>query len=161
MEKSQFDITGMTCTACSARIEKVLSKQEGVDEITVNLLTNSMSVCFDPKIISITQIINKVEALGYGAKLKAAPKNKAAIPENSSSKEIRYMKNRLITSFIFAIPLLYTSMGEMLGWPLPAFLSGMENAGIYSFTLLLLTIPILVVNRSYYLNGFKNLSHGS
>ena len=155
--KSLFDITGMSCSACSARVEKAVSGLDGVSEASVNLLTNSMSVEYDSKTIGIAQIVSKVEDTGYGAIPKTAEKRKEAQPEDASQKETRGMRNRLAASGAFAVPLFYFSMGDMLGWPIPAFLSGMGNAGIYAFTLLLLTLPILVVNRAYFIAGFKNL----
>ena len=155
--KSSFDITGMSCSACSARVEKAVSGMDGVVEASVNLLTNSMSVEYDSKTIDVAQIVSKVEDTGYGAIPKTAEKRKEAPPEDASLKETRSMKNRLIASGAFAVPLFYISMGNMLGWPIPAFLSGMGNAGVYAFTLLLLTLPILVVNRVYFTAGFKNL----
>ena len=157
MKKTLFDITGMTCSACSSRIEKVVSGLDGISEVNVNLLANTMSVVHDPKTISVTQIAKQVEDTGYGATPKQAGKSRETIPEDTSQKETRHVKTRLYVSIVFAVPLFYVSMGEMLHWPLPAFLSGMENAGVYAFTLLLLTMPILGVNHVYYKNGFRNL----
>ena len=157
MEKSLFNITGMACSACSARVEKTVSNLDGVREVTVNLLTNSMTVVFDAKTVSVLHIVQRVEDAGYSAAPKTTEPRKEAMPEDTSQKETRHMKNRLIISILFSVPLFYISMGEMLGWPFPAFLSGMENAGVRAFTLLLLTLPILAVNRSYYQNGFESL----
>ena len=157
MENVYFNITGMTCSACSARIEKGLSKLEGIKEVNVNLLTNSMAVVFDSEAVSAGQIVKKVEDIGYSASPKAAAKKQEAAPGDTAQTEIRHMKTRLIVSLIFTVPLFYISMGEMLGWPLPAFLSGMENAGVYAFTLLLLTLPVLIANHRYFQLGFKNL----
>lgn len=160
LEKVLFDITGMTCSACSARIEKGLSKLDGIKEVSVNLLTNSMAVTFDGEQISTNQIVKKVEDTGYGATQKiAAAKKQADKPVDVAQLEASSMKNRLIVSLIFTIPLFYISMGEMLGWPIPGFLSGMENAMVYAFTLFLLTLPTMFAGRAYFRNGLKNLIH--
>ena len=111
MEKTLFDITGMTCSACSARIEKAVSGMDGTGEVNVNLLANTMSVVHDPKTASIERIVKQVEDTGYGAAPKEAGKHRETIPEESSRKEIRRMKTRLYVSIIFAVPLFYISMG--------------------------------------------------
>lgn len=162
MEKVLFDITGMTCSACSARIEKGLSKLDGISEVNVNLLTNSMAVMFDTERMNIGQIVKTVDDIGYGASPKISAANKQETkPVDMAQSEAGAMKKRLITSMIFTVPLFYISMGEMLGWPIPGFLSGMENAMIYAFTLFLLTLPVIFVNRRYFITGFKNLFHRS
>ena len=157
MKKVLFDVTGMTCSACSAGIEKAVSRLDGVKAVRVNLLSNSMSVEFDPENISAGQIVRKIEEIGYGASARTASEKKEAASGDAAQMEIRRLKTRLFASLIFAVPLLYISMGEMSGLPLPGFLSGMENAGVYAFTLFLLTLPILVINRGYFQTGFKNL----
>ena len=158
MEKVLFDITGMTCSACSARIEKVLAKQEGIKEISVNLLTNSMAVTFDEQQIDTNKIVQKVETLGYGAAPKASPtKKQVEQPVDVAQVETQSIKNRLIVSLIFTVPLFYISMGEMLGWPIPSFLSGMENAMVYALSLFFLALPVVIFNRKYFIVGLKNL----
>lgn len=158
MEKVLFDITGMTCSACSARIEKVLAKQEGIKEISVNLLTNSMAVTFDEQQIDTNKIVQKVENLGYGAAPKASPtKKQVEQPVDVAQVETQSIKNRLIVSLIFTVPLFYISMGEMLGWPIPSFLSGMENAMVYALSLFFLALPVVIFNRKYFIVGLKNL----
>ncbi len=160
MEKALFDITGMTCSACSARIEKGLSKMDGVREVSVNLLKNSMAVSFDADATSTSEIVRKVEDIGYGAfpRTEAAKKTRAAEkPVDAARLETQAMQNRLIASLLLTVPLFYISMGEMLGWPLPAFLSGMENAMVYAFTLFLLTVPVMFINRKFFQVGYKNL----
>ena len=160
MEKMLFDITGMTCSACSARIEKGVSKLEGIGEVNVNLLTNSMSVIFDDEKISSGQIIKTVETIGYNASPKSTYVEKQDIkPVDAAQVETLAMKNRLIVSAIFTVPLFYISMGQMLGGPLPVFLSDMENVMVYAFTLFLLTLPILFAGHRYFYTGFKNLFH--
>jgi len=129
MEKAVFDITGMTCSACSARIEKGIAKLEGIAEVSVNLLTNSMAVTFDAKQTSTNQIAKGVEDIGYGAVVKtAATKKQATQPASRAQSEMQAMKNRLIVSLIFTVSLFYISMGVMHRWPMPGFLSGLENA---------------------------------
>ncbi len=159
----KFDVSGMTCSACSARIEKVLGKQEGISAIAVNLLTNSMSVDFDPEVASIEGIIQRVEKLGYGAFVQAKATSKvgvasslrAASLENPVQMEIKEMKKRLIVSFVFLLPLLYISMGQMWNFPLPAWMNGMENTLTFAFTQFLLSLPIVYMNRKYFTVGFK------
>ena len=160
MEKALFDITGMTCSACSARVEKGVSKLEGIGEVSVNLLKNSMSVSFDEATLSTGGIIARVEKLGYGAFLHhdAAAKQADDRPADPFGEELRKMRLRLIVSIIFMVPLFYISMGEMAGWPLPSFLTGMENAMVYAFTLFLLAIPIIVAGFHYFSVGFRNLA---
>lgn len=157
MEK-KYDITGMTCSACSAHIEKSVKKVEGVKSVNVNLLTNSMQVDFDEKTVGSDQIINAVESGGYGA---SETGKKAAAVTTSADNEIKEMKKRLIISFIFMIPLFYISMGHMWGWPLPNIFTGHENMMIFALTELILTLPIMYVNRKYYNNGFKSLFSGA
>ena len=158
MEKALFDITGMTCSACSARIEKGVSKLGGIENVSVNLLKNSMAVTFDENIINSRIIADKVQDIGYGASVKSdAEKKTIDSPENTAHSETKSLKNRLIASIIFTVPLFYISMGEMLHFPLLGFLSGMENAMILAFTLFLLAAPVLVINRKYFQTGLKNL----
>ncbi len=165
--KQKYDITGMTCSACSSRVEKSVSKLEGINTVSVNLLTNSMQVEYDEAALSTDDIITCVEKAGYGAFLAdggAAQQGKpaAAKPkENVAEKEIARMKKRLITSFVFWIPLMYVSMGSMYGAPLPAFLAGHENAIAFAFTQFLLCLPIMYINKHYYEKGFSTLFHGS
>jgi len=165
--KQKYDITGMTCSACSSRVEKSVGKLEGINNVSVNLLTNSMQVEYDESALSTRDIITCVEKAGYGASLAeaaAAPGTKAtpAKPkENVAEKQIAQMKKRLITSFIFWIPLMYVSMGSMYGAPLPVWLTGHENAISFAFTQFLLCLPIMYINKHYYEKGFSTLLHGS
>lgn len=160
--KQTFNVTGMTCSACSAHVEKAVSKVEGVSAVAVSLLTNSMSVTYDPDTATPETIIQAVKDGGYGASLPSQSKNTAAAPkEDGMKEEINAMKHRLIWSFVFFIPLFYISMGHMLGAPLPGFLTGMENAISFALTQLLLTLPIMYLNDKYYRVGFKTLFHGA
>ena len=160
MRKQRFDITGMTCSACSARVEKTVSNLEGVAEANVNLLKNSMSVAFDNSVISEDAIIAAVQKAGYGAALHAGEQD----AENSAGKgpdpialEMQEMKTRLIVSIFFTLPLFYLAMGPMVGLPLPGFFRGPENALAFAFTQFLLTIPVIFVNFKYFRVGFSIL----
>ena len=160
--KTKFDVTGMTCAACQAHVEKSVRKLPGVSQVNVNLLQNNMTVEYDDKTLGPEAIIHAVEAGGYGASLpgaKGAAGQKSAVDQ--AKEETRQMKFRLIVSFAFLIPLFYLSMGHMMGWPLPSLFLGNENAITFAFTQLLLSLPVAYVNRKYFINGFKSLFHGS
>ena len=162
MKTQKFDVTGMTCSACSARIEKNIKKTDGVIETNVNLLTNSMTVKYDESVLNDGNIIKVVEDTGYGASL--AEKRKLEVKKDADTddkSEIKEMKKRLIVSFIFAVPLFYISMGHMLNWPLPGIFHGMENSLIFAFTQFLLCLPVMIINSKYYRVGFKTLFKGS
>ena len=168
--KEKFDVTGMSCSACSSHVEKSVSKLEGIKTVSVNLLTNSMQVEYDETKLDTGKIIGAVEHAGYGASVKEEGKAavKAGETEDAVSiqqKNIKNMRTRLIISVIFLIPLMYVSMGHMiynaLGIPMPPltmkFFHGSENAVIYAFTQFLLLLPILFVNQKYFRNGFTTL----
>ena len=164
MKKEVFDITGMTCSACSARIEKGVSGMEGAQEVNVNLLKNSMTVTYDEGRTSPQQIIEKVEDIGYGASVHSAARQPqtgspaaAGGGSDAASAQMKRMKKRLIVSLVFTVPLFYISMGHMAGWPLPSVLLGTENAMIFAFTQFLLLLPVLAAGGHYFRNGFKNL----
>ena len=168
MKKEKYDVTGMTCSACSSRVEKCVSKLQGIDKVTVNLLTNSMQVEYDESVLSERQIVDAVVKAGYGASLHSEGQNtrgnmqaaqSARSNGNIMEEQIKNMKMRLIVSFAFLIPLMYVTMGHMVGLPLPGFLSGMENAVSFAFTQFLLCIPVIFVNRKYYIKGFQTLFH--
>jgi len=157
MRKEKFDITGMHCSACSSRIEKVVGKQKGVEEINVNLLKNNMHVTFDEGVISAEDIIAKVEKLGFGASIHAQQSQAKTKPVDTAAQEMQAMKQRFIWSMVFTLPLFYISMGAMMGWPLPDNFLGMENTLINGLTQLLLSIPVMLIGIKYFENGFKNL----
>ena len=159
MAKQKFNITGMTCSACSAHVEKAVNKLEGVKTASVNLLANSMVAEYDEGAISPRDIIDAVVQSGYGASLpeKAGTKAQAAPREDAMAQELASMKRRMVWSFVFLLPLFYISMGHMMGAPLPAFLVGHENAVAFGLTQLLLTLPIMYLNDKYYKVGFKTL----
>ena len=154
--KQKFDVTGMTCSACSAHVEKSVSKLEGVQCVNVNLLQNSMVVEYDDNALGTTDIIHAVESGGYGASVQGETKTQET-PKNVAAEEMHHMKRRLIASFCFLIPLFYISMGHMMGAPLPAILLGDENVMIFALTQLFLTIPVLIINKKYFVVGFKAL----
>lgn len=161
----KFSVTGMTCSACSASVEKCVRKIEGVNSVQVNLLTNSMVVDFDTEKTDEGIIINAVTEAGYGASTGnseigtgMAKVDKTA---NPLDEEIKNMKLRLVVSFAFLLPLMYISMGHMFKFPLPSWLHGMPNTLTFAFLQMLLTLPIVYVNRKYYQVGFKTLFHGS
>ncbi|MCL1835702.1 MAG: heavy metal translocating P-type ATPase [Oscillospiraceae bacterium] len=197
MQKTLFDITGMTCAACSSRIEKRVSKLEGVGQVSVSLLTNSMSCEYDECVTNPEQVVKSVIDAGYGATARAGAISTAAgsnaagrgaagsnvakggaagaasagaaagstsanvaspggVAGDSAAVELR---SRLVASAAFTIPLFYISMGDMLRFPLPAFLSGMENAAVFSLALLLLALPVVFINRDFFKVGLKNLVH--
>lgn len=172
--KEKFDVTGMSCSACSSHVEKSVSKLEGVHAVSVNLLTNSMQVEYDETKLGTENIIEAVEHAGYGASVKNEAKAAAKTGETEDAvsiqqKNIKNMKIRLIVSVIFLIPLMYVSMGHMiynaLGVPMPPvtmkFFHGSENAVIYAFTQFLLLLPILFANQKYFRNGFATLARRS
>ena len=158
--KQTFNVSGMTCSACSAHVEKAVNKLEAVSKAEVSLMTNSMSVEYNSDALSPQDIIHAVEQAGYGASLPQKDKSTPLPDPNSQlAQELSAMKRRLIWSFVFLIPLFYISMGHMLGAPLTSFLVGMENALAFGLTQLLLTLPILYINDTYYKVGFKTLWH--
>nr|WP_317324075.1 heavy metal translocating P-type ATPase [uncultured Flavonifractor sp.] len=157
--KQKFDVTGMTCAACSAHVEKAVCKVAGVDQVNVNLLGNSMVVEYDDGATDAGQIIHAVEEAGYGAALPAAKQQAAARPRqvNVMEEEAAGMKRRFLTSLIFLVPLFYIAMGHMMGWPLPAFFHDPGNVFVVAFLQFLLTLPIMYINDKYYRVGFKTL----
>ena len=163
MKKEQFNVTGMTCAACSARVEKAVGKLPGVDKIAVNLLKNSMVVEYDETALDTQKIIGAVTEAGYGASLKEtaqqgkASKTMQASANDIARQEYEAVKKRLKLSLVFAVPLSYISMGHMMGWPLPEIFLGVENAMIFSLTLLLLVIPVVFINFKFFRVGFKTL----
>lgn len=185
MRKEKYAVTGMTCSACSSHVEKSVRKLPGIEEVAVNLLTNSMQVVYDDALCGEVQIIEAVEKAGYGASLNqtdgqvrkedhreskaeaSSQKSRASRESLKGKKENKEMKSRLIISIIFMILLMIVSMHHMffmwMHLPVPElFLKlfhGNENALTFAFTQFLLTLPIIYVNRKYYQTGFKTLFH--
>ena len=180
MRKERFNITGMTCSACSARVERTVAKMTGTADVSVNLLTNSMSLTYDENVTSPAAIIAAVEEAGYGASVKGAStaqKAQAAAPaaaqagnaeDDAAGKAIRAMRTRLLISILFLVPTVAVSMSHTFAaWGIPyapAFIDifwGAENALTFALVQFLLILPIMYVNRTYYVNGFRNLLHGA
>ena len=154
----RYNVTGMSCAACQARVEKAVNAVDGVKSCAVSLLTNSMGVEGSAK---PEQIIRAVEEAGYGASLQNAKTDKADAGEDIlKDTETPVLKRRLIASLILLVPLMYVSMGHMLwDWPLPAFMNGNHVAmGLYQ---LLLAGLIMVINQKFFVSGFKGLVHGA
>ena len=149
----QYNVTGMSCAACSARVEKAVSKVDGVTSCSVNLLMNSMGV---EGTASPESIIAAVEAAGYGASLKNAPSAaKAAQKEEIKDKETPKMKKRLAASVVFLAVLMYFSMGHMVGLPLPSYF--VDDHAAVGLVELLQTVAIMVINQRFFISGFKGL----
>ena len=170
MKKQQFTITGMTCSACSARVEKAVTKVDGTKDVSVNLLTNSMQLEYDEQKTSVPAIIKAVVDAGYGASVKGKQAAaKAAPQEDPVKKSIAEMKHRLVWSIAFLLPTMYISMHglfeKLFGLPVPqivgAVFDGPQNAIVFAFSQFLLVLPIMYLNRRYYIAGFRNLFRGA
>ncbi|EFW05096.1 copper-exporting ATPase [Coprobacillus cateniformis] len=154
--KRKYDIIGMTCSACSAHIDKAIRHIDGIQSVNVNLLSNFMVVEFDEDKVNDALIMKTVEEAGY----KAMPE-KTEVQQTTQNESIDEKKKSLILSFVFLIPLFYISMGHMMGAPLPDILLGHENMMVFALTQLFLTLPIMYINRGYFQRGFKSLWHKS
>ena len=176
MRKETFNVTGMTCSACAARVERAVKKMEGTADGSVNLLTNTMTLAYDEAAANPAAIIAAVEDAGYGASVKGAASAQAAPQAGGSSeagadtaeKETRAMRSCLTVSILFLLPTMYIAMSHMLaGWGLPYAAGfkevfwGAENALTFALAQFVLILPIMYVNRAYYVNGFRNLLHGA
>ncbi len=159
MQTQKFDIIGMTCSACAAHIEKNVKNLKGVKSVSVNLLTKNMSVSFEENITSAEAIIETVTKSGYTAFLHNTEKKDISV--DHVKQEQKEMRKRWWISFAFLIPLLYISMGDMIGLPMIPVFKGTENALIFALSQFLLTLPIVYVNRIYFENGFKTLLNGN
>lgn len=156
MKTEKFDIKGMTCSACVAHVEKSVTKLEGIDFVQVNLLSNSMTVSYDPAKVSSEHIESSVSGAGYEAKIHQNSRNMGSV--GSAASELAEMKKRWWISFAFLLPLFYISMGGMIG--LPALIHHDETA-LFVFSQILLTIPIVWFNKRYFTAGFKTLVKAS
>ena len=157
----KYKVTGMTCSACSSRVEKCVGKLDGVNTVSVNLLTNSMQIDFDESKLTEEKIADSVTQAGYGMEIPTGKSEKKEEKEDIVEKNIENLKKRTIWSFIFLIPLMYVAMGHMAGLPQPSFLRGDANAVSFALTQLLLCIPVLYINRAYFERGFRSLIHGA
>ena len=152
-----FVVTGMTCSACSAHVEKAVRKVSGVESVAVNLMTGRMSVTFDERTASPGTICDAVIAEGYGAELAAD--TDAHRQQKAQDEAVQAMKKRLLLSVFFLVPLFYLSMGHMMGWPLPRVFH--ERFSVFVGTQILLLVPILIANRAYFTVGFSRLFRGA
>lgn len=161
MKKQLLDITGMSCSACSSRIEKVVNRMQGVEQMSVNLLKNNAHVTFDESVVDEKEIIARIEKLGFGARVHAANVAAPVPQQDTAAQEMEEMRQRLIGSLIFAGLVFYQHMGRMWGWPLPGFILGQENELINALLQMLWCIPVLFVDRKYFIHGVRNLLNGA
>lgn len=161
MKNQLLDITGMSCSACSSRIEKVVNRMQGVEQMSVNLLKNNAHVTFDESVVDEKEIIARIEKLGFGASVHAANVAAPVPQQDTAAQEMAEMKQRLIGSLIFAGLVFYQHMGRMWGWPLPSFILGQENELINALLQMLWCIPVLFIDRKYFIHGVRNLLSGA
>lgn len=161
MKKQLLDITGMSCSACSSRIEKVVNRMQGVEQMSVNLLKNNAHVTFDESVVDEKEIIARIEKLGFGARVHAANVAAPVPQQDTAAQEMEEMRQRLIGSLIFAGLVFYQHMGRMWGWPLPGFIMGQENELINALLQMLWCVPVLFIDRKYFINGVRNLLSGA
>ena len=167
MKTEKYSVTGMTCAACQANVTRCVSKLDGVEDVNVSLLANQMTVSYDETKTGADQIEAAVREIGYGASSleRSAVSEKGGFRsewqnrQNQALENQQGMKRRLISSIILLIPLMYIAMGPMMGLPAPSFLIGTENALISALAQLLLTIPVIFINRHFFTGGFKALAH--
>ena len=154
--KQKYDVMGMTCSACSAHVDKAVRHLDGVQDVNVNLLSNCMVVDYDENKVTGAMIQKAVEDAGYKATLETQ-----SVQAQKQEETVDNKKRSLILSFVFLIPLFYISMGHMMGAPLPSFLVGESNMMVFALTQLFLTLPVMYINRGYFQRGFKSLWHRS
>lgn len=161
MTKKKFSVTGMSCAACSAAVEKAVGRLDGVESAQVNLLAKSMVCVYDESKTGADAVIAAVEKAGFGA-AELAERERTAAPKKEKAAAgdgFTAIRTRLWVSIVFLVLLMYVSMGHMLGLPLPGFLHGTQNALPFAFLQFLLTLPVLYVNRKFYFGGFRALAH--
>lgn len=168
MKTEKYNVTGMTCAACQANVTKCVTKLEGVEEVNVSLLANQMTVSYDESQVKPGDIIQAVEKIGYGASSTEQPasvqsqegfRSQWQERQDRAMEEQRQMKHRLIASIALLVPLMYIAMGHMMGLPVPWFFVGEENSLLSALAQLILTIPVLFINRHFFQTGFKALLH--
>lgn len=169
MKTEKYNVTGMTCAACQANVTRCVSKLPGVSEVNVSLLANNMTVSYDETAVTESDIVQAVSKIGYGASpveqadAQGTAKGKSGFSKEWQDRQDRTlqnqkaMKTRLVSSIIILIPLMYIAMGHMMGLPVPGIFVGTENTLISALTQLLLTIPVLFINRHFFQTGFKAL----
>ena len=150
--KEKFVVTGMTCAACSAHVEKAAGSLPGVNSAVVNLMLGTMMVDYDPQQVTPEQIISVVESGGYGAKRASDVKQNVHKEQDAA---LAKMRRRLVWSIVCLVPLFYISMGHMMGLPLPGFLTASHLT--HAISQLVFCVPILILNRSYFTVGFTQL----
>lgn len=162
METLKFDVVGMTCASCVAHVEKSVKKLEGIRTVNVQLMTNSMTVEFDEESVDLKSIEESVRKAGYEAFARETKsENNSVKPKDYVKQEQEHLEKRFWISLGFLLPLLYLSMGGMVGLPMPAFLNGYVNLSAFAFSQFLLVLPIVYVNISYFRGGFRSLFQGS
>ncbi len=169
MAHEKFDVEGMTCASCQAHVERATRSCPGVSNVTVNLLSGSMTVDFDESATNAEDICAAVDRAGYHAAPAQTPAGAAASASTARAAKVSptkkleaaatAMKTRLIVSIVFLVPLFYIGMGHMLGWPLPSVFTDHVHSMTLALTELVLVLPILYMNRAYFINGFKSLAH--
>ncbi len=169
MAHEKFDVEGMTCASCQAHVERAARSCPGVSNVTVNLLSGSMTVDFDESATNAEDICAAVDRAGYHAAPVQTPAGAAASASTARAAKVSptkkleaaaaAMKTRLIVSIVFLVPLFYIGMGHMLGWPLPSVFTDHVHSMTLALTELVLVLPILYMNRAYFINGFKSLVH--
>lgn len=168
MKTEKYNVTGMTCAACQANVTKCVTKLAGVEEVNVSLLANQMTVSYDESQVNPGDIIQAVEKIGYGASSAEQPEsaqNQGGFRsqwqerQERAMEDQRQMKHRLIASIVLLVPLMYIAMGHMMGLPVPWFFVGEENSLMSALAQLILTVPVLFINRHFFQTGFKALIH--
>ncbi len=163
MKTCKFTVTGMTCAACQANVTRAVTKLQGTEKADVNLLSGTMTVTFDENKLIEQDFIDAVNNIGYGASLYGESNKKSQLKtewqkrKKNEKENISSMKNRLISSIIFLIIVMYIAMGHMWGLPLPHFLHGTENALVNAIIQMLLVIPVMIINKKFFISGFKGL----
>ena len=162
MRTIKFKITGMSCAACQANVEKAAMKLNGSVKAEVNLLSNTMTVTFNEALLTEQDFIEAINSIGYGATLytenkKGKLKSEWQERKDTEERNISSMKKRLAFSIIFLVIIMYIAMGHMLRFPLPAFLHGTENALLNAIIQMLLVIPVMIINKKFFISGFKGL----
>ncbi len=163
MKECKFTVTGMTCAACQANVEKAARNVYGVSNAQVNLLTEELVVSFDNEVLNENGIIDAVNNIGYGAKLFDESNNNNSLKAQWQQRRDREqekekgMKRRLFSSIVFLVVLMYIAMGGMVGLPLPSVLESTENTLVNALTQMLLALPVLIINKKFFVSGFKGL----
>ena len=162
MKTCKFNVTGMTCAACQANVTKAAIRLDGTEKADVNLLSGTLTVTFDEEKLTEKDYIYAVNSIGYGATLFGENKKNNLKAQWEERKKIEFentasMKKRLALSAAFLVVLMYIAMGHMVGLPLPHILHGTENALLNAVIQLLITLPVIVINRKFFISGFRGI----